>query len=143
MPETQLAGDIMIGGIPFQLASQKQLQAIGAGRAWNIQWLEDSTRRLTGTNRNSSQTKDTVEFVYRWELADYGYGDSEDIRERRYDWGYGDGTTPMRFVCPPKITTIQKLIGCSASNNGFVIVTQFFYKSPKADASDCSFSIVS
>ena len=112
----------MIGGIPFQLASQKQLQAIGAGRAWNIQWLEDSTRRLTGTNRNSSQTKDTVEFVYRWELADYGYGDSEDIRERRYDWGYGDGTTPMRFVCPPKITTIT-LTGATANCTSIIQAT--------------------
>lgn len=122
MPETQLSGDILIGGLPFKLASQKQLEAIGAGRAWDIQWLEDSTRRLTGVNRNSSQTKDTVEFDYRWELADNGYGDSEDIRERRYDWGYCDAVSPLRTVCPPKITTIT-LTGATANCTSIVQAT--------------------
>jgi len=33
-----------------------------------------------------------------------------------------------------------KLIGCGASNNGYVIVLQFFHKSEKAEEEDCSYS---
>lgn len=111
MANTQLPGDIMMGAsattmIPFLLATADQLKQAGAARAWQVDYLEDSTRKLTGVDRNSSQTKDTVEFVYRWERVDGGYGDGEDVRPNRYSWGYADGSSPLRTTCPPKINTV-------------------------------------
>ena len=106
MGDLQQAGDLVIATIPFMLASQKHLEAIGAERAWSLEYVETSLRRAVGVERNTSSRPDTIDFTYRWELLHKGYGDSQDVREGRYSWGAADTTVPLGAVCPPKINTV-------------------------------------
>lgn len=122
MTQVNLAGDIMIGSLPFMLAKQKHLDQIGADRAWHLDFLEKSRRRRTGVDRNTSAVKDSMEFVYRWERMDRGYGDAEDVRDGRFDWGYCDSSAPLSVVCPHKITIIT-LTGATANVTSIVEAT--------------------